>query len=118
MVWEKSQGEFVEVEVVEWVEAIWSPNKSRCKKTKSRPWGKQKVVAQIAHIDGEFMKLTVLKAAVIENIIGSQLRPYKVGMTVTKKRSRFFVEIPSDCTGLRKKFVLSFWRSTATRKIY
>ena len=35
MVWEKS-GEFVESDVVEWTEAIWSPNKSRSKKTKSR----------------------------------------------------------------------------------
>ncbi len=33
------------------------------------------------------MKLTVLKAAVIENIIGSELRPHKVGAAITKKRS-------------------------------
>ncbi len=85
MVWEKSQGQFVESDVVEWVEAIWSPNKF--KKRKSRPWGKQKIVAQIAHIEGDFVKLTVLKAAVIENIIGSELRPHKVGTTITKKRS-------------------------------
>ena len=70
---------------MEWVEAIGAPNKSR--KKKSRPWGKQKVVAQIAIIDGDFVKLTVLKAAVIENIIGSELRPHKVGTTITKKRS-------------------------------
>ena len=83
MVWEQSK-EFVESDVVEWVEAMWSPNKSR--KKKSRPWGKQKVVAQITSIDGDFVKLTVLKAAVIENIIGSELRPHKVGTTITKKR--------------------------------
>ena len=86
MAWEKSQGDFLESDVVEWVEAIWSPNKAR-KRKKSRPWGKQKVVAQIAHIDGDFVKLTVLKAAVIENIIGSELRPHKVGATITKKRA-------------------------------
>lgn len=84
MTWEKA-GQFVESDVVEWVEAIWSPNKF--KKGKSRPWGKQKVVAQISSIDDEYVKLTVLKAAVIENIIGSDLRPYKIGMTITKKRS-------------------------------
>lgn len=83
MGWEQSK-EFVESDVVEWVEAIWSPNKSR--KKKSRPWGKQKVIAQIASIDGDFLKLTVLKASVIENIIGSELRPHKVGTTITKKR--------------------------------
>ena len=83
MDWEQSK-EFVESDVVEWVEAIWSPNKSR--KKKSRPWGKQKVVAQIASIDGDFVKLTVLKATVIENIIGSELRPHKLGTTITKKR--------------------------------
>lgn len=85
MTWEQAKGEFVESDVVEWVEAIWSPNKF--KKRKSRPWGKQKVVAQIASIEGDFVKLTVLKAAVIENIIGSELRPHKVGTTIIKKRS-------------------------------
>jgi hypothetical protein len=84
MTWEKA-GQFVESDVVEWVEAMWSPNKF--KKRKSRPWGKQKVVAQIASIEGEFVKLTVMKAAVIENIVGSELRPHKVGTTITKKRS-------------------------------
>lgn len=83
MGWEQSK-EFVESDVLEWVEAIWSPSKSR--KKKSRPWGKQKVIAQIASIDGDFVKLTVLKASVIENIIGSELRPHKVGTTITKKR--------------------------------
>lgn len=84
MTWEKA-GQFVESDVVEWVEAIWSPNKF--KKKKSRPWGKQKVVAQITHIEGEYVKLTVLKAAVIENILGSDLRPHKAGSTITKKRA-------------------------------
>lgn len=85
MVWEKAQGKFVESDVVEWVEAIWSPNKF--KKKKSKPWGKQKVVAQITSIEGEFLTLKVLKASVIENIIGSDLRPHKAGTTITKKRA-------------------------------
>lgn len=86
MVWEKSQGDFLESDVVEWVEAIWSPNKSRRRK-KSRPWGKQKVVAQITSIEGDYMKLAVLKASVIENNVGTELRPHKAGTTITKKRS-------------------------------
>ncbi|MDI1226188.1 MAG: hypothetical protein PSY14_00690 [bacterium] len=86
MAWEKSEGVFVESDVVEWIEAIWSPKKTR-KRTKSRPWGKQKVIAQIAAIDGDFVKLTVLKSHITENIIGSELRPHKVGSTITKKRS-------------------------------
>ena len=84
---------FAVLAIVEWVEAIWPPNKTR-KRKKSRPWGKQKVVAQIAQIDGDFVKLTVLKAAVIENIIGSELRPHKVGTTITKKRSTLLLGNP------------------------
>lgn len=83
MAWTQSD-EFVESDVVEWTEAIWPPSHSRRRK-KSRPWGKQKVVAQIAYIEGDFVKLTVLKASVIENLIGSDLRPHKVGATITKK---------------------------------
>ena len=86
MTWEKSKGDLLESDVVEWVEAIWSPNKTR-KRKKSRPWGKQKVIAQIAAIDGDFVKLIILKAHITENIIGSELRPHKVGSTITKKRS-------------------------------
>lgn len=85
MTWEKSQGDFLESDVVEWVEAIWSPKKTRRKK--SRPWGKQKVTAQITHIDEDYLKLTVLKAAVIENNVGTELRPHKVGTTITKKKA-------------------------------
>ena len=84
MKWTQS-GEFVESDVVEWTEAIWPPRHSRRQK-KSRPWGKQKITAQITAIDGDFVKLTVLKSAITENIIGSELRPYKVGTTITKKR--------------------------------
>lgn len=85
MTWEQSKGDLLESDVVEWVEAVWSPNKF--KKRKSRPWGKQKVIAQIAAIDDDFVKLIILKAHIIENIIGSELRPHKVGSTITKKRS-------------------------------
>lgn len=84
MKWTQS-GEFVESDVVEWTETIWPPNHSRRRK-KSRPWGKQKVTAQITAIDGDLVKLTVLKSCVTENIIGSELKPYKVGATLTKKR--------------------------------
>lgn len=85
MKWTQS-GEFVESDVVEWTEAIWPPSHSRRRK-KSRPWGKQKVTAQITAIDGDFVKLTVLKSAITENIIGSELKPYKVGTIITKKKA-------------------------------
>lgn len=87
MTWEKA-GQFVESDVIEWEEPIWSPNKF--KKGKSKPWGKQKVVGQIVQADGDFMKLVVLKSAVTENKIGSDLRPHKVGTTITKKRQSLF----------------------------
>lgn len=77
--------EFVESDVVEWTEAIWPPNHSRRRK-KSRPWGKQKVTAQITAIDGDFVKLTILRSSITENIIGSELKPHKVGTIITKKR--------------------------------
>ena len=85
MVWTQS-GEFVESDVVEWTEAIWPPNHSRRRK-KSRPWGKQKVTAQITAVDGDFVKLTVLRSSIVENIIGSELNPHKVGTIITKKCS-------------------------------
>lgn len=84
MVWTQL-GEFVESDVVEWTEAIWPHSHSRRRK-KSRPWGKQKVIAQITAVDGDFVKLTVLRSSIVENIIGSELKPYKVGTTITKKR--------------------------------
>ena len=84
MTWTQT-GEFVESDVVEWTEAIWPPNHSRRRK-KPRPWGKQKIIAQIIGIEGEFIKLTVLKAEITENIIGSELKSHKVGTTITKKR--------------------------------
>lgn len=84
MAWTQS-GDFVESDVVEWTEAIWSPSHSRRQK-KSRPWGKQKVTAQITAVEGDFLKLTVLRSYIIENIIGSELKPHKVGTIITKKR--------------------------------
>lgn len=84
MEWTQS-GEFVESDVVEWTEAIWPPSHSRRRK-KPRPWGKQKVTAQITAIDGDFVKLIILRSAIVENIIGSELKPHKVGTTITKKR--------------------------------
>lgn len=84
MAWEKSGGDFVESDVVEWIETIWPPNSPRRHK-KSRPWGKQKVTAQITAIDGEFIKLTILKSSITENIIGTELKPHKVGTAITKK---------------------------------
>ncbi len=86
MTWEKSVGEFVESDVVEWVETIWPPNSPRRRK-KSLPWGKQKVIAQITAIEGDLLKLTILKSEITENIIGGELRPHKVGSTITKKRA-------------------------------
>lgn len=93
MTWEKSGGDFVESDVVEWTEAIWPPSHSR-RRRKSRPWGKQKITAQITSIEDDFVKLTVLKAAITENLIGSELRPHKVGAMLTKKRATLFRGTP------------------------
>jgi hypothetical protein len=84
MVWEKSDKSFVESDVVAWTESIWPPNLRR-RRRKQKPWGKQKVTAQITAIDGEFIKLTVLKSEITENIVGGELRPHKVGGELTKK---------------------------------
>jgi hypothetical protein len=83
MTWTQS-GEFVESDVVEWTEAVWPPNHRR-RRSKPRPWGKQKVIAQITAIEGEFIKLIVLRSEVIENLSVKELRPHKVGVTITKK---------------------------------
>lgn len=84
MVWEKSEGTLLESDVIGWVEAIWPPSRSRRKK--SRPWGKQKVVAQIEAIEGEFVRLKVLTASITENTLGTDLKPHKTGTIITKKR--------------------------------
>lgn len=85
MTWEKLSDNFVESDVVEWVETIWPPQHSY-KRRKRKPWGKQKVTAQITTIEGDFIKLHVLKAEIVDNLIGSELRPHKIGTTITKKR--------------------------------
>jgi len=85
MIWEKSKGDFIEADVVEWIEAIWSLNKY--KKGKSKPWGRQKVVGQITKVEGDVLQLIVLRAIIIENVIGADLRPYKTGVSITKKRA-------------------------------
>ena len=85
MTWEKSTREFVVSDVIEWTETIWPPRNPRSRK-KPRPWGKQKVTAQITEIEADYIKLTVLKSEIIENIIGSELKPHKVGLALTKKK--------------------------------
>ena len=85
MTWEKSTKEFVVSDVIEWTETIWPPRNPRSRK-KPRPWGKQKVTAQITEIKAEYIKLTVLKSEIIENTIGSELKPHNVGLVITKKK--------------------------------
>jgi hypothetical protein len=85
MTWEKSTKEFVVSDVLEWTETIWPPRNPRSRK-KPRPWGKQKVTAQITEIDAEYIKLTVLKSEIIENTIGSEMNPHKIGSTINKKK--------------------------------
>ena len=85
MTWEKSTKEFVVSDVIEWTETIWPPRNPRSRK-KPRPWGKQKVTAQITEIEAEYIKLTVLKSEITENTIGSELKPHKVGAALTKKK--------------------------------
>lgn len=77
--------DFLESDVVEWVETIWSPKRTRRKK--AYPWGKQKVTAQISSIEGVYLKLTVLKSEIMENNAIKELIPHKVGTVITKKQS-------------------------------
>ncbi len=65
MTWEKSTKEFVVSDVIEWTETLWPPRNPRSRK-KPRPWGKQKVTAQITEIEAEYIKLTVLKSEITE----------------------------------------------------
>ena len=84
MTWEHDPREFVEADVIEWTEAIWPPSTSR--RRKRRPWGKQTIVGQIAKIDGDFITVMILKSRIAENNFSAELRPHKVGTTITKKR--------------------------------
>ena len=86
MTWEQA-GQFIESDVIEWTEAIWPPRTSRRRRTKPRPWGKQKVIGQITAIDGDFIKLTVLKAEILEDDAPKELLPPKPGTEITKKRA-------------------------------
>ena len=86
MTWEQA-GQFVESDVIEWTEAIWPPKTGRRQRTKPRPVGKQKVIAQIASIEGDFIKLTVLKSELLENESIKPIYPHKPGSTITKKRA-------------------------------
>ncbi len=85
MTWE-SDSTFVESDVIEWTEAIW-PQRRRRRKTKPHPVGKQKIIAQITEIDGDFIKLTVLKSEIVENTVAKELHPPKPGSIITKKRA-------------------------------
>lgn len=89
MTWEKSTKEFVVSDVIEWTETIWPPRNPRSRK-KPRPWGKQKVTAQITEIEAEYIKLMVLKSEITENIIGSELKPHKIGSGIAKKKDTIF----------------------------
>ncbi len=84
MSWESASGDLMEADVIGWQEAIWPLRKSRRKKP--RPRGKQAVVGQVLKIEGDFITLQILKAEVTENLTRWELRPYRVGETITKKR--------------------------------
>jgi hypothetical protein len=84
MTWVHGTHDFLEADVIEWREAIWSPNRTRRKKR--QPWGEQDVIGQILKIDGDFVTLKVLKVEILKNTVGSDLRTNKVGATITKKR--------------------------------
>ena len=84
MTWE-SDSTFVESDVIEWTEEIW-PQRRRRRKTKPSPVGKQRIIAQITGIDGDFIKLTVLKSEIVENSVEKEVHPPKPGSVITKKR--------------------------------
>ena len=86
MTWEQSDS-FVISDVIEWMEAIWPRRRTRRRKNIPRPIGKQKVIAQITEIDGDFIKLTVLKSELLENTVAKVLVPHKVGTVITKKHA-------------------------------
>lgn len=82
--WEWSDGDLLEADVIGWKETIWPWKKSRRKKLRRR--GKQVVAGQITKIEGDFISILILKAQIIENLTASEIQPYKVGTIVTKKR--------------------------------
>ncbi|MDE1152217.1 MAG: hypothetical protein PW788_06720 [Micavibrio sp.] len=84
MTWEQTKDRFLESDVVKWKEAIWSSRRTR---KKTRPWGAQEITGQIVKQDGEYTHIIVLKSAIVENNIGTDLMPHKVGTTLIKKHA-------------------------------
>ena len=87
MTWEQSDSTFIESDVIEWTEAVWPRRTARRRKSKPSPVGKQKIIAQITGIDGDFIKLIVLKSEIVENTVAKELHPPKPGSVITKKRA-------------------------------
>ncbi|MBI1215487.1 MAG: hypothetical protein GC185_06690 [Alphaproteobacteria bacterium] len=86
MAWKQSEDQFLESDVVKWTEAIWPPSSgARRRRKRPRPWGKQAVTGQIISIDGDYLEVKVLKSEIVENTIGSKLRPHKPGTVIKKK---------------------------------
>lgn len=83
MTWTESR-EFIVGDVVEWTEAMWPPKRG---KKKQRPLGEQKAIGQIAEIDGDFIKITVLKSEITKNDAIKDLYSHKVGTTIARKRA-------------------------------
>ncbi|MDE2336627.1 MAG: hypothetical protein KGL10_04890 [Alphaproteobacteria bacterium] len=92
MTWEQSDS-FVTSDVIEWTEAIWPRRKTR-RRSKPRPVGKQKIIAQVIEMDGDFIKLTILKSELLENTVARELLPHKVGTVITKKRATLLSGAP------------------------
>ncbi len=103
MTWEQSDS-FVISDVIEWTEAIWPRRTARGRKSTARrvwksraaPVGQQKVIAQITEIDGDFIKLTVLKSELLENTVAKALVPHKVGTQSSPKNT------PPSCAASRR----------------
>ena len=92
MNWEEADYKLVESDVIEWTEAIWPPKqpyRRRKKKNtyKPKPIGEQKVIGQITEIDGDFIKLNVLKAEILKNDTPRPIEPHAKGTTLIKKRA-------------------------------
>ena len=83
--WDRTVGEFVLSDVIEWTETIWPARKPR-RKQKPKPLGKQKVTGQITGIEGDFITFTILKAEITENPHRTEIRAHQIGTIITKKR--------------------------------
>ena len=60
-------------------------------KSRAAPVGQQKVIAQIIEIDGDFIKLTVLKSELLENTVAKVLVPHKVGTVINEGMSKSYL---------------------------